>query len=199
MSVSGQPEAVIVDVGTGNLASVANALLAQGFRAQVSSDQHVIGRAGRLILPGVGAFARFMDGLRQRCLLDILVEKARQDVPFLGICVGMQALMEESEEMGAHPGLGLIRGRVVRFPRKAGLKVPQTGWNQVRFEPCCPLFIGLRQDFHVYFNHSFFVQPEYDQPYASAVQLGRVYGVQFHPEKSQQAGLTILRNFMLHG
>lgn len=202
-------EVTVVDAGTGNLASVINALRSQGVPVRVSGDREEVAAADRLILPGVGAFARFMAGLRERDLLEVLRNKARSGTPFLGICVGMQAMFTESSEMGRHAGLGLLAGDVRPFLPASALKIPHTGWNEVHYEREGALFRGMAQDFHAYFNHSYFVSPAdeeviaavtaYPEPFASAVQRGRMYGVQFHPEKSQEAGLRILRNFIQYG
>jgi glutamine amidotransferase len=159
-----------------------------------------------VVLPGVGAFGDFMDGLRGRGLEPVVCQVAARGVPILGICVGMQALFEVGEEMGQHHGLGLLPGRVKRFPESPGLKVPHTGWNQLEVRDEAALFAGIPSGAYVYFNHSYVCQPgnpsdvsawtSYGPAFACAVRSANIYGVQFHPEKSQEIGLRILRNFV---
>jgi imidazole glycerol-phosphate synthase subunit HisH len=205
--------AVLIDAGTGNLHSVHNAIQKLGFNVLVTSNPADLSRPARIILPGVGAFGSFMQGLNQRELGPALQNAARRGDPLLGICVGMQALFEVSEEMGEHAGLGLLQGRVIRFPHFTDRKVPHTGWNQL-WQPALnsegrqpgPLFRGLPQGSYAYFNHSFYCAPalpsdaaattDYGLDFASAVQRDNLYGVQFHPEKSQAVGQAILSNFM---
>ena len=199
-------DALLVDAGTGNLQSVYNALTTLGYAIRITSDPADLGRSGRIILPGVGAFGNFMNGISSLGLSEAIQSAARRGDPLLCICVGMQALFEVGEELGQAPGLGLLPGRVVRFPEMPGLKVPHTGWNQVA--PTCPipLYKNLRPGNFVYFNHSYYCAPadsadiagttEYGIFFASMVQHENCYGVQFHPEKSQQVGLQMLKNFM---
>lgn len=199
-------DALLIDAGTGNLHSVHNALKNLGTAIRVTSDPQDLKRGGRVILPGVGAFSSFMAGLRQRRLEDALEQSIQRGDPLLGICVGMQALFDLSEEMGQHPGLGVLPGRVVSFVEAPGLKVPQTGWNELLPVRECPLFRGLPPHSYAYFNHSYYCVPqnpediaaltEYGLEFASAVQRGNVFGVQFHPEKSQQVGQKVLANFL---
>jgi glutamine amidotransferase len=198
-------DALLVDAGTGNLHSVHNALHSLGYAIRVTADPHDLLRPGRVVLPGVGAFGAFMQGLRQAGLGEAVREVFRRGDPLLGICVGMQALFEVSEELGQHAGLGLLPGRVLRFEAGPGLKVPHTGWNQLHFTPDSALFSGLEEECYAYFNHSYYCAParptdilattDYGIEYASAVQHDNLYGVQFHPEKSQKVGRTILQNF----
>jgi len=198
-------EAVVIDVGTGNLHSVLNALQSQGFRVKLSSDPQDVLKAPRLILPGVGAFGSFMQGLRERNLEDPLRQSIERGTSLLGICVGMQALLDIGKEMGDHQGLGLISGEVIRFPDSPTLKVPHNGWNQLNFEASCMLFDGLPPAPHVYFTHSYYcsvsqkadwaASTDYGITFASAVQKNNIFGVQFHPEKSQKVGQKILANF----
>jgi imidazole glycerol-phosphate synthase subunit HisH len=198
-------EAVVIDAGTGNLYSVLNALQSQGFRVKLSSDPKDVIKAPRLILPGVGAFGSFMEGLRQRNLEEALRESVERGTSLLGICVGMQALLDVGKEMGEYKGLGLISGEVVRFPEDSGLKVPHNGWNQLKFENPCMLFDELPPLSYVYFTHSYYcavshksdwaASTEYGLSFASAVQKDNIFGVQFHPEKSQKVGQKILANF----
>ncbi|MCI0397571.1 MAG: imidazole glycerol phosphate synthase subunit HisH [Chloroflexi bacterium] len=195
----------LVDSGVGNLRSVEKALATVGAEVCLTADPAIILAAGKVALPGVGAFGDTMDGLRRWSLVGVLEQVAGRCTPLLGICVGMQVLFEGSEEMGDHAGLGLLPGRVRRFALP-GLKVPQTGWNQLEPVRPSPLFRDLPPGSYAYFNHSYYCDPadpadvlavtEYGLPYASAVQRGNLYGVQFHPEKSQAVGLAILRNFV---
>ncbi len=199
-------DVVLVDAGTGNLRSVQKALETVGASVERTDDPQKVLAGGRVVLPGVGAFGDFMSGLRSRGLEDAIKKIARDGVPMLGICVGMQALFEIGEEMGEHAGLGLLTGKVVRFAESLPVKIPHTGWNQVEVqnEPC--LFRGINSGAYVYFNHSYYCEPQissdvigitdYGFEYACAVQRGNVFGVQFHPEKSQAVGLQILKNFL---
>ena len=178
-----------------------------GADVQLTSDPDAILSAEKVVLPGVGAFGDGMVGLRRRGLVEVIQEVAARGTPLLGICVGMQVLFEESEEHGRHCGLGLLRGRVPRF-EPSDLKVPQTGWNQILPTRETVLLHGIEPGDYAYFNHSYYcaateadtlAQTEYGVRYASVVGRGRLYGVQLHPEKSQRAGLAILRNFVEHG
>jgi glutamine amidotransferase len=154
----------------------------------------------------VGAFGDFMSGLRARGLEDAVKESTRRGIPLLGICVGMQALFEVGEEMGEHAGLGLLRGKAIRFAESLPVKVPHTGWNQLEIQNRTPLFNGIDSGAYVYFNHSYYCQAQnssdvsastdYGLQYACAVQRENIFGVQFHPEKSQTVGLQILKNFL---
>ncbi|MEW6180848.1 MAG: imidazole glycerol phosphate synthase subunit HisH [Chloroflexota bacterium] len=197
---------VVVDAGTGNLRSVVAALTKIGATVKVTGNADEISRAGRLVLPGVGAFSEFMRGLTAKGLQEALQEYITSRRPLLGICVGMQALLEMSEEMGQFAGLGVITGRVRKFPKVESYKVPHTGWNQVWLEKDSPLTRGLSSGFYVYFNHSYFCQPEqssivlgvtdYSVNFCSIFGDGVVFGVQFHPEKSQRIGERLLWNFL---
>ncbi|MFZ5808381.1 MAG: imidazole glycerol phosphate synthase subunit HisH [Chloroflexota bacterium] len=200
---------VLVDAGSGNLQSVQKALERCGARVQRSQDADEVYRARKIVLPGVGAFGDFMRGL-ERMGLDSAIQQAwKRGAWLLGICVGMQAFFEMGEEDGEHKGLGLLEGRVVRFPLQPGLKVPHTGWNRLEVTQEMPLFRGFRQNNYVYFNHSYYCAAEdarvvsartdHGIVFASAVQRGNLFGVQFHPEKSQVTGLQILRNFLEAG
>lgn len=200
----------LIDYGIGNLRSVQKALEHVGADVQLTEDPRVIRAAEKVVLPGVGAFGDGMKGLHARGLAEVVKEIAARGTPLLGICVGMQVLFEASEEMGEHAGLGILPGRVKRFPviPTPNLKVPQTGWNQI--QPCTdsPLFCGLIPGAYAYFNHGYYcaAQPDdtlattdYGGAYASVVGRGRVYGIQFHPEKSQHVGLLLLKNFVAGG
>lgn len=187
----------IVDYGMGNLRSVQKALEYLGERTTISSDREELSACGSLILPGVGSFGAGMDNLKRACLVDFLKEYI-QERPLLGICLGMQFLLDESEEEGLFEGLGVIGGSVKRFT--CG-KVPHMGWNSV-FGLRSPLFQGIGEGTQFYFVHSYYARSEfaiahtdYYGTFASAVGKGNAYGVQFHPEKSGDAGLQLLRNF----
>ena len=199
-------DVVLIDAGTGNLRSVQKALETIGANVLRTDDPRLVLSGKRVVLPGVGAFGDFMSGLRSRGLEDAVKETARRSVPLLGICVGMQALFDAGEEMGEHAGLGLLAGKVVRFAESLPVKVPHTGWNQIEFEKEAPLFSGIDPGAYVYFNHSYYCQAwnssdvtgttDYGVRYACAVKRENIFGVQFHPEKSQTVGLRILKNFV---
>ena len=193
----------IIDYGVGNLRSVEKAFAATGCSAVVSSDEQVLCQAERLVLPGVGAFGACMKALTERGFDELVRERVAKGTLLLGVCVGMQMLFEESDEFGTTPGLALLAGRVRRFA--GDLVVPQVGWNQIRQRVTHPLFEGIDDGAFFYFVHSYFCEPddpavvigetEYGATYASVVARGNVCGVQFHPEKSQAAGLRLLSNF----
>lgn len=194
----------IIDYGIGNLRSVEKAFTTQGIDAVITDDESVLSRADRLVLPGVGAFAACMNGLRQRGFDQLVTSAAAAGTPILGLCVGLQMMFEEGHEFGVHRGLGLMPGRVVRFP--PGLHIPHIGWNQVHFrQPDHPILRKLQDNSFFYFVHSFHVETpdiecilgetEYSVTYPSICGRGSVIGVQFHPEKSQSAGLSLLRQF----
>ena len=199
-------ELILIDAGTGNLRSVQKALEAVGADVLCTSDPQKVLAGRRVVLPGVGAFGDFMSGLRARGLEDAVKEVASNGVPMLGICVGMQAFFDVGEEMAEHTGLGLLPGRVVRFAESLGVKVPHTGWNQVEVREDAPLFKGVNSGAYIYFNHSYYCRVEnqsdvtastdYGLHYACSVQRENLFGVQFHPEKSQTVGLQILKNFL---
>ena len=197
------PNIAIIDYGVGNLRSVEKAFAATGCDALVSSDRNVLRSADRLVLPGVGAFAACMQALTERGFDQLVCERVAQGTPLLGVCVGMQLLFEESEEFGLTRGLGLLRGRVRRF--SDDLVVPHVGWNQIRQRIVHPLFRGIADEAFFYFVHSYYCEPadksvvlgetDYGVAYASVTAQGNLCGVQFHPEKSQAAGLRLLANF----
>jgi len=202
---------VLVDYGIGNIHSVEKALVRAGAEVQRTGDANEIRRASRLVLPGVGAFADCARALATRGLSEPVREYALSGRPFLGICVGMQLLFSESEEFGRCPGLGVIPGRVVAIRPRAGLKIPQIGWNRVRpaggsdwkGTPLARLAPGAM----MYFVHSFSAEPDEeesrladatygDQRVTAAVRRNATYGLQFHPEKSGEAGLSVLGEFL---
>jgi len=198
---------VIIDYGMGNLRNVQKALEHIGVASRISPHAEDLVAADGLILPGVGAFGDAMENLHAAGLVGPIRESAAQGKPLLGICLGLQLLFEESEEMGLHRGLGILPGRVVRFHK--GLKVPHIGWNQLRLSKSrvgCPLLAGVSDGSYAYFVHSYYVVPQdpacvlattdYGLDFASVVGVGSVYGVQPHPEKSQEVGLRLLRNFV---
>jgi imidazole glycerol-phosphate synthase subunit HisH len=196
-------EVAIIDYGVGNLRSIEKAIAATGTRAVISGDAAVLRAAGALILPGVGAFAACMKELTRRGFDELVIERVRTGTPLLGVCVGMQMLFEESEEFGRNKGLGLLRGTVRRF--EPGLHVPHVGWNQVKQTRSHDLFSGLDDQSFFYFVHSYYCaavdenivlgKTDYGISYASIVAQENIAGVQFHPEKSQHAGLRLLKNF----
>ena len=204
--VNEMKEVVLIDAGTGNLRSVQKALESIGAKVFRTDDPDKVLKAKKIVLPGVGAFGDFMSGLRARGLESVIVELAARGVPLLGICVGMQALFDVGEEMGQYNGLGLLAGRVVRFAESLSVKIPHTGWNQVQARRDALLFDQINDGAYVYFNHSYYCQPwnssdviattGYGLPFACAVQKENIFGVQFHPEKSQAVGLRILKNFL---
>ncbi len=187
----------------GNLRSVEKALEKVGADVEVTRDPGAVRRADAMVLPGVGAFGDAMDNLRKRGLVEVIREEAAAGKPFLGICLGLDLVFEESEEHGLHEGLGLLPGRVELLPTK--LKVPHIGWNQVRIEKESPLLADVEDGTFFYFVHSYAVVPdreadilcttEYGCRFVSAVEHENIAAFQFHPEKSSAPGLSILRNF----
>lgn len=202
----------IVDYQMGNLRSVQKAIQRVGGEAEISDDPHVIANAQQLVLPGVGGFGEAIDEIRRRDLERPLMDYLQSDKPFLGICLGLQMLFEEGHENGVHRGLGFFPGLVKRFdesqfessPRT--LKVPHMGWNTVKRHGECALLNGTDEQTHFYFVHSFHVCPSDDEltvlschygyEFTAMVARGNVMATQFHPEKSQDAGLKILSNFV---
>ncbi len=198
-------ETIIIDYGMGNLRSVEKAVEAVGGRPAISGDPEVIRRAQRLILPGVGAFGDAMRNLRQNGLDQAIREAVQAGIPLLGLCLGLQLLFTESEEFGSHEGLNLIPGRVRKLD-EPGLRVPHVGWNQIEGAQPNPLLKGVPEGSYFYFVHSFYVEPEkaehalrwtnYGRRFCSIACKDKVWGAQFHPEKSQDAGKRLLRNFL---
>jgi len=203
----------IIDYGMGNLRSVQKAFETVGHQAVVTRDPRAIAGADRVVLPGVGAFADCMANLEQYGLVEPIRKAIASGKPFLGICLGLQLLFTESEEFGVHKGLGVLAGRVRKFPfgdgRAAGtdvrLKVPHMGWNGVAVRRAAPPLRGVASGEHFYFVHSYYVEPrdesvaatvtEYGVPFVSSVWRDNIFACQFHPEKSQAAGLRVVKNF----
>jgi glutamine amidotransferase len=197
----------LLDYGSGNLRSVHKALLAVGADVRLVQHPDAIGDARGMVLPGVGAFDDCINALRRQDLLEAARQFILSGKPFLGICVGYQALFEASEEFNScAAGLAVFQGKVVRFPEAHGLKIPQIGWNQVEIvRPDCPLYRNIPSGSYFYFVHSFYPQPQeasivatytdYGNRFASSVWNNNVFATQFHPEKSQNAGLQLLGNF----
>lgn len=193
----------VIDYGMGNLRSVQKAFEHLGFAAAVVSDPSQAETASHVVLPGDAAFGDAMRKLRERGWVEVIAGVVAQGKPFLGICAGLQLMFTESEEMGRHQGLALLPGRVRRFP--ATERVPQIGWNQIAIARPCALLEGVPDGSFFYFVHSYYVEAEVEQDtaatteygleYTSVAARGRLYGVQFHPEKSQRAGLQLLANF----
>lgn len=197
---------VLIDAGTGNLRSVSKALTKVGADVTLTNDPDIIASGKKVILPGVGSFGDFMIGLQTNHIDQAIHEVAKRGDPLLGICVGMQAFCQIGLEMGQHQGLGLLSGQVLRFPESADHKIPHTGWNQLHFQASSILWNGLQPEDYAYFNHSYYCSideesdiiatTDYILNFASAIQIENLYGVQFHPEKSQKVGLQILSNFI---
>lgn len=196
----------IIDYDAGNIKSVEKAVISLGESAVITRDRDAILNAGKVILPGVGAFGDAMDKLKRYGLDDVIYEVVKRNTPFLGICLGLQLLFESSEETPGVDGLGILKGKIVKIPDDRGLKVPQIGWNSLKFPNKGRLFKGLEEEPYVYFVHSYYLQA--DEPeivtattdYATlihaSVEKGNVFACQFHPEKSSDVGLHILKNFI---
>jgi imidazole glycerol-phosphate synthase subunit HisH len=200
----------IIDYGMGNLRSVQKGFEKVGYEAVVTSDPKVLLDAQRVVLPGVGAFRDCIRNLEAGGFVEPILKVIQQGKPFLGICLGLQLLFTESEEFGIHKGLNVIPGRVLRFPEgmeEAGeeLKVPHMGWNQLSIKKKSPVLEGIADGSNVYFVHSYYVKPEDDSVVATTTGYGiefcssiwrdNVVATQFHPEKSQEKGLAMLKNF----
>ena len=193
---------VVIDYDVGNLASLSAGLTRAGLESLITSDHQIIQDAPSLILPGVGAFKAAMDALNDKGLVPLIEAHVAKGKPLLGICLGMQLLYETSYEYGEHAGLGFIKGEIV--PLKKPLKVPHMGWNTLKFHQQSPLLDRLEEGDHVYFVHSYAAQSDFSEVIAYApygikvpalVHQGRVYGMQFHPEKSARVGETLLQNY----
>lgn len=196
----------IIDYDAGNIKSVEKALLYLGEAAKITRDREEILKADKVILPGVGNFGDAMANLHKYNLVSVIQEVVEKKTPFLGICVGLQLLFERSDESDGVPGLGILPGEILRIPEKAGLKIPQIGWNNIKIDKTCPLFKDLPENPYVYFVHSYYLKAkedsivkattEYGTLIHAAVQKENVFACQFHPEKSSEVGLKILKNFV---
>jgi glutamine amidotransferase len=196
----------IIDYDAGNIKSVENAVRYLGRDVRVTSDPETILQADHIILPGVGAFGDAMERLHERNLVETIREAVALDKPFLGICLGLQLLFEESEESPGVKGLALLPGRIKRIPDGDGRKVPQIGWNDLSFPRQSRLFEGVPEGSYVYFVHSYYLEAgdpadvaartEYGVRIDAAVEHGNLFACQFHPEKSERIGMQILRNFL---
>jgi glutamine amidotransferase len=193
----------IIDYGMGNLRSVEKGFLKVGVDAKVVTDPRSVNDAEAIVLPGVGAFRDCMKNLDQMKLIEPILKSVRNGKPYLGICLGLQMLFTESEEFGVYKGLDVLKGKVVRF--QVDLKVPHMGWNTVRLLGKPPIFDGIKDESYFYFVHSYYVAPDdkgiiagttdYGMTFTSMVWKDNIIATQFHPEKSQETGLKILKNF----
>lgn len=196
----------IIDYDAGNIKSVEKALDYIGEKPVVTRDRETILQADKVILPGVGSFGDAMEKLHRYGLVDVLKEVAEKETPFLGICLGLQLFFERSEETKGVEGLGLLKGEVVRFPDKEGFKIPHMGWNSIQVNSNSRLFQGIEDNSYVYFVHSYYLRAEnlsdvaaktdYIVDVHAAAEHGNIFATQFHPEKSGEVGLKILRNFV---
>ncbi len=195
----------IVDYQMGNLRSVQKAFERVGHAAAITADPRTLERADHIVLPGVGAFADAIAELRRRELVEPIRNAIDSGKPFLGICLGLQLLFDVSYEDGEHEGLGIVPGEVRRFDVPAEYKVPHMGWNEVSFRRRAPIFAGIEDGAHFYFVHSYHVAPKdirivdgeasYPKPFCATIWRDNLFATQFHPEKSQAAGLQVLKNF----
>ncbi len=196
----------IIDYDAGNIKSVEKALQALGEEAVITRDRNVLLHADRVILPGVGAFGDAMGKLHLYGLVEIIHEIVNRGTPFLGICLGLQLLFEKSEESENVAGLGLLQGEIIRIPESNGLKIPHIGWNSLNFPHEGRLFKGIEEEAYVYFVHSYYLKAadegivkattEYGVTIHASVEKDNLFACQFHPEKSSEVGLQILRNFI---
>ena len=196
----------IIDYDAGNIRSVEKALRFLGEETCLTRDREKILTADRVILPGVGAFGDAMGKIKKFALEEVIHEAVEEGLPFLGICLGLQLLFERSEECSAAAGLGILKGEILRLPEKEGLKIPQIGWNSLKYPNAGRLFQGIPEDSYVYFVHSYYLRAEdesivtatadYSTEIHASVEKGNVFACQFHPEKSSDVGIQILRNFI---
>jgi glutamine amidotransferase len=196
----------VIDYGMGNIHSVNKALQKFGAKTIITNKPEDIGLCDKAVLPGVGAFDDAMEELKKQKLIPAINSLVKAKKPFLGICLGMQLLFETSEEAKSRKGLGLLKGKVIRFKQRGELKVPHMGWNQIKIKNKTKLLSGIEENSFVYFCHSYYPVPmdkeivaatcDYGASFACAVSKNSIYGVQFHPEKSQSLGLRMLENFV---
>ena len=196
----------IIDYDAGNLKSVEKALISLGESPVVTRDKEILLSADKVILPGVGAFGEAMDKLHQYELVEVIQKVAENGTPLLGICLGLQLFFESSQESEGVKGLGLLPGRILRFPNTLGLKVPHMGWNSLKIKPEGSLFKGIESGAYVYFVHSYYLEAkrqsdvaataEYGLTFGASVERDNLFACQFHPEKSSDTGLHILKNFI---
>lgn len=196
----------IIDYDAGNIKSVEKALQALGENAVITRDRDILLHADRVILPGVGAFGDAMDKLHTYGLVEIIHQIVAKGIPFLGICLGLQLLFDRSEESPGVQGLGLLQGEILRLPDDIGLKIPHIGWNSLKFPNGGRLFKGIEEEAYVYFVHSYYLKAadesvvkattEYGTIVHASVEKDNLFACQFHPEKSSEAGLQILKNFI---
>ena len=196
----------IIDYDAGNIKSVEKAMLLLGQEVKITRDKDEILNADKVILPGVGAFGDAMGKLHQYGLVEVIKEVVKKGTPFIGICLGLQLLFESSDETPGVEGLGILKGKILRIPDKEGLKIPHMGWNSLRFPREGRLFKGLPEDSYVYFVHSYYLAAEdesivtatteYSTLIHASVEQDNVFACQFHPEKSSDVGIQILKNFV---
>lgn len=196
----------IIDYDAGNIKSVEKALVLLGQEVVITRDEKTILAADKVILPGVGAFGDAMENLRNFGLDQVIYKAVEQNIPFLGICLGLQLMFERSDETPGVQGLGILKGEILRIPDAEGLKIPHMGWNSIRLEHNGRLFQGIEDDAYVYFVHSYYLKAdepqivkastEYSTHIHASVEQGNVFACQFHPEKSSHVGLKILKNFV---
>ena len=196
----------IIDYDAGNIKSVEKAFQALGEEIVITSDRETIINADGVVLPGVGAFGDAMEKLKEYQLIDTIHEVVSKEIPFLGICLGLQLMFESSEESPGVKGLGILKGKIVRIPEGEGIKVPHIGWNNLTYPNSGRLFKGIAENSFVYFVHSYYLQAldpsivkaaaEYGVEIHASVEQGNVFACQFHPEKSSTVGMQILQNFI---
>lgn len=196
----------IIDYGAGNLHSVQNALSFLGIEGVITDDPEKILGSDKIILPGVGAFGNAMEALNSTGLTDVIKKAVEIDKPILGICLGMQLFFEESEEAPGVEGLGILKGRFVKIPKNPGIKIPHMGWNSLEISGSSRILKDIGDEPYVYFVHSYYLEPkdstvvsaytEYGKKIAVAAESGNIFATQFHPEKSGDTGLKILKNFI---
>lgn len=196
----------IIDYDAGNIKSVEKAFQALGEEVVLTRDRDLILNADGVVLPGVGAFGDAMEKLHRYELIEVIREVVAKEKPFLGICLGLQLMFEKSDESPGVEGLSLLKGEILHIPEESGLKIPHIGWNSLKYPNCGRLYKGLKEDDYVYFVHSYYLKAEdesivtatteYGTLIHASVEKGNVFACQFHPEKSSEVGLQILKNFV---